>query len=186
MLIAQEKLETNIAEYVLYMYQIEDVIRAYKFKIDLITEQFIVPQVPSDSIRKEYVKWYQDLIREMKIEGIEKQGHLNRIKEVYYELSFLHNTLLNISQDDKYISLFETASEHIEEFRKKSNLGNIHVIEVVFHALYMKMLLKLQKKEISAETENSFDTMRILLAYLSRAYHQMKSGDMDLLTPKKN
>ena len=185
MLIAQEKLQTNIAEHILYMYQIEDVIRAYKFDIDLITEQFIQQQVPSQSIRNQYIDWYKDLIKEMKIEGIEKQGHLNRLKEIYYELSYLHNTLLTVSEDAKYISLFDNAKEYIEEFRKKSNLGGIHEVEVAFHALYMKLLLKLQKKEISAESENAFDSMRILLAYLSRAYHQMKSGDMELLTPKK-
>jgi hypothetical protein len=41
----------------------------------------------------------------------------------------------------------------------------------------MKLLMRLQKKEISAETEEAFDAMRILLAYLSRSYHQMKNGD---------
>jgi hypothetical protein len=41
----------------------------------------------------------------------------------------------------------------------------------------MKLLLRLQKKEISQETEASFDTMRVLLAYLSQAYHKMRSGD---------
>jgi hypothetical protein len=41
----------------------------------------------------------------------------------------------------------------------------------------MKLLLKLQKKEISQETEEAFDAMRILLAYLTRSYHQMKGGE---------
>ena len=50
-------------------------------------------------------------------------------------------------------------------------------LEVCFHALYMKLLLKLQKKEISQETEEAFDAMRILLAYLTRSYHQMKGGE---------
>jgi hypothetical protein len=45
----------------------------------------------------------------------------------------------------------------------------------------MKLLLRLQKKEISAETEEAFDSMRIMLAYLSRGYHKMKSGDLDFL-----
>jgi hypothetical protein len=45
----------------------------------------------------------------------------------------------------------------------------------------MKLLLKLQKKEISPETEEAFDAMRVMLAYLSRGYHKMKSGDLDFL-----
>jgi hypothetical protein len=43
----------------------------------------------------------------------------------------------------------------------------------------MKLLLKLQKKEISAETEEAFDSMRVMLAYLARTYHQMKSGELN-------
>jgi hypothetical protein len=45
----------------------------------------------------------------------------------------------------------------------------------------MKLLLKLQKKEISPESEEAFDSMRMLLAYLSKSYHKMKSGDVDFL-----
>jgi len=51
----------------------------------------------------------------------------------------------------------------------------------LFGAMYMKLLLRLQKKEISAETEEAFDAMRIQLAYLSQAYHKMKRGDLDFL-----
>ena len=36
MLVAQQKLQENIAEYILYMYQIEDVVRAYNFDIEEI------------------------------------------------------------------------------------------------------------------------------------------------------
>ena len=41
--------------------------------------------------------------------------------------------------------------------------------------------MKLQKKEISPNTEDAFDSMRILLAYLSKSYHKMKNGDLDFL-----
>ena len=34
MIIAQQKLKENIAEYILYMYQIEDVVRAYHFDLE--------------------------------------------------------------------------------------------------------------------------------------------------------
>ena len=56
----------------------------------------------------------------------------------------------------------------------------MHPVDVCFHALYMKLLMRLQKQEISAETEHAFDSMRILVAYLAKAYHNMKAGDMDM------
>ena len=42
MLVAQQKLKENIAEYILYMYQIEDVIRAYQFDLDSILENYVI------------------------------------------------------------------------------------------------------------------------------------------------
>ena len=41
MIIASQKRKENIAEYLLYMWQIEDIIRAYKLDIDTIDEQIV-------------------------------------------------------------------------------------------------------------------------------------------------
>jgi hypothetical protein len=181
MLVAQQKLKENIAEYILYMYQIEDVIRAYQFDLDAILENYVKPQLPDDSFLPSYTKWYSDLIYKMKSQKIEKLGHLHEINEIMIEISYLHTTLINLVKDEKYKALFETALPNIEEFKEKSNLKDKNPIEIAFHALYMKLLLRLQKKEISAESEEAFDTMRILLAYISRAYNQMKNGSMDFV-----
>lgn len=180
MYIAREKKETNIAEYVIYMYQLEDMIRAYKFDMDQIREKIIRPQVKSVSLEREAVKWYEEVIEEMKSRNLDRKGHLHRIGEVITELIYLHNTLKDVVEDKKYLDLLEAAESNIEAFREKSDLGNIHHVEVCFQALYMKLLLKLQGKEISAESESAFDTMRILLAYLTKGYHQMKKGDMSM------
>jgi hypothetical protein len=181
MLIAQQKLKENIAEYILYMYQIEDVIRAYQFDLDSILENYVKPQLPDNSFLSSYTKWYSDLINNMKSQKIEKSGHLHEINEVMIEISYLHTTLINIVKDDKYKTLFESSLPNIEDFKEKSNLKDKNPIEIAFHALYMKLLLKLQKKEISAESEEAFDTMRVLLAYIARAYNQMKNGSMDFV-----
>jgi hypothetical protein len=176
-LIANQKLKENIAEYILYMYQIEDVIRAYQLDIDKIIDNFVAPQLPDSSFLEQYRWWYDGLIHSMKSERIVESGHLMQTQEVLIELSYLHNSLLSVLKDAKYIALFETASPYIDEFKEKSNLKDKNHIEICFHGLYMKLLLKLQKKELSAETEEAFDQMRIVLAYLSRAYHQMKNGE---------
>ena len=181
MLIAQQKLQENIAEYILYMYQIEDVIRAYKFDVDAIMESYVAPQLPDRSFLGQYRDWYSELVKEMNSQNIQKSGHLLRLKEVMVELSYLHNTLLTVTQDTKYKDIYERATPFIEEFRSKSDLKVASQLEIAFHALYMKLLLKIQKKEISAESEEAFDSMRMVLAYLSRAYHKMKAGDLDFL-----
>lgn len=179
MFIAQQKKKENIAEYVLYMFQVEDLIRAYDLNLDLIMEKYILPQLPDQSFAGQYREWYQGLIRNMIFQRIEKQGHLSEIIDVFVELSYLHNSLIGVTKDQKYITLFETALPFIDEFKEKSNLKDKNEIEIAFNALYMKLLLRLQKKEISAESEEAFDNMRILLAYLSKAYHQMKNTDFN-------
>ncbi|MDX1651683.1 MAG: DUF4924 family protein [Brumimicrobium sp.] len=180
MFIAQEKEKTNIAEYIIYMYQIEDLLRAYKFDIDLVFEKIIKPQVKSESFAKESKKWYQEIIDEMRSRGLERKGHIHRIGEVITELIYLHNTLVEVVKDEKYKALLDAAEPNIEAFREKSDLIEKHLIEVCFQALYMKLLMRLQSKEISAETENAFDSMRVVLAYLTKGYHQMKKGDMSM------
>lgn len=181
MLIARQKLNENIAEYVLYMYQIEDLIRAYQFDLEAIIENFVRPQLPDNSFIEQYREWYRDLIAQMKSQRIEKQGHLHDLRDILVEMSYLHNTLLNMANDQKYRTVFEAATPYIEEFKERSNLKDKNHIEIIFHALYMKLLLKLQKKEISAETEEAFDAMRVMIAYLGRTYHQMKSGNLNFL-----
>lgn len=180
MFVAQEKLKNNIAEYIIYMYQVEDMIRAYNFEIEELRKHIIQPQVKSESFEAEAVKWYEDLIAEMKSRKLEKKGHLNQIQEVMTELIYLHNTLKDVVKDRKYIDLLTAAEPNIEEFRKKSDLKSAHLVEVCCQALYMKLLLKLRGEEISEASESAFDTMRIILAYLTKGYHQMKSGDMSM------
>jgi Domain of unknown function (DUF4924) len=176
-LVANQKLKENIAEYILYMYQIEDVIRAFKFDSESIIEMYVKPQLPDQSFVPKYRAWYDGLILDMQSERITETGHLIQTQEILVELSYLHNSLLTVLNDEKYIQLFERAVSSIDDFKERSNLKDKNHIEICFHGLYMKLLLRLQKKEISAETEEAFDHMRIVLAYLSRSYHQMKSGE---------
>lgn len=174
MLIAQDKKENNIAEYILLMFQLEDLIRGAKFDLSYIEKYLISTSDPE--IFNQSKEWYLNIIQEMKDRKLEKSGHVHQIQEVMVELVYLHDTLISIIKDEKYTNLYSSASKHLGDFRNKSNLGQIHDVEVAFQALYMKLLLKLQQKEISAESEESFDQMRILLAYLSRSYHRMKKG----------
>ncbi|AEA44760.1 DUF4924 family protein [Fluviicola taffensis] len=177
MLIAQQKLNENVAEYVLYMYQIEDLIRAYQFDLDRIMKEVVAPNLPDSSFLERYRAWYGGLIQDMKSERIMEAGHRLELQDVLVELSYLHNSLLTVVNDEKYKTLYSTALPFVEDFIDRSNLKGMNHLEVCFHALYMKLLMRLQKKEIGQETEEAFDSMRILLAYLTRSYHQMKTGE---------
>ncbi len=181
MLIARKKEKENIAEYVLYLFQIEDVVRSFDFDLDQIMDLFVLPNLPDRSFEGQYRQWYQEIIDEMKSSGLQKEGHLDRIMEVCRELVFLHNTIHTLGKENKYKDLCERASIFIPEFREKSNKKDKHEIEVILHAMYMKLQLRIRGKEITSETEEAFDAMRMQLAFLVREYHKMKSGDYNFI-----
>ena len=182
MKIPQSKASDNIAEYIIYMYQIEDTIRAFKFDINLIMSNIIEPQLSNKNDLSEQKNWYEDLINKMQSQKIEKKGHLLELSDYIIELSYLHNTLLTVTNDKKYKGIVDTSNPFIEEFKQKSNLADKNSIEILLHAMYMKLLLKLTKKPISDASEEAFEGMRIQLAYLVAAYHQMKKGNLDFLS----
>lgn len=177
MLIALQKQKENIAEYLLYMFQIEELIRSLDLDLDKIMTHLVEPSIPNPSYLKQYREWYADLIKQMKVRGLEKEGHTETVNEVIMELVYLHNTLLTVVNDEKYKTLVEHAATYLTEFKGKSNMTQRTDIEVLLHAMYMKLQLKLRKQEISAETEEAMDKLRIQLAYLAREYNRMKSGN---------
>ena len=178
MLIAEKTKEENIAEHIIYMFQIEDLIRANNFESDRIIATLIAPHIKDEELILRYTKWYVGLIKEMKSSRIEKSGHLNDINEILAELLLLHNTLINITKDKKYLAVFEQALPVLKEFQEKSNSGNLNLIEVGFNALYGKIILKLQSKEISPASEEGFTAISNMLGHLAAYYKKMKNGDL--------
>jgi hypothetical protein len=179
MLIARKTKETNIAEHVIYMFQIEDLIRANNLDLETIMNVIIAPQIQDEDLLSQYEEWYKGLIKQMKNEGIEKEGHLSEINEIIMELLMLHNTLLNVLNDEKYKQKFESALPAIKDFQQKSNSSNINMVEVAFNALYTKMILKLKGQSFSASTEEAFNQISQLLGYLAIYYKKMKSGELN-------
>lgn len=178
MLIALQKKQENIAEYILYMWQVEDMIRACGFDIDLIQERIINGMSEDETTRKEIRRWYADLISKLKLQGKEQSGHLRDFDEQLIELNYLHGSLLNLLGDEKYKEIYQAATPLINDFKSKANTSDITDIEVCLNALYAKLMLRLQNKEISKETEEAFQAFAKVLAYLSVKYNDMKAGKL--------
>jgi len=172
MIIAEQKKRTNIAEYILYMWQIEDIIRVYKLDIELINKNIIEKFDQPESVKREIKLWYSELIDLMKLENISEHGHLKFIIRIIGKLNDLHIYLLKTKIEIKYHEYFTKAYPNIEEFRLKLNNPDGNDIEICFNALYALLLLRLKKTEISAETNNAMTTFSNLLAYLSVKYKQ--------------
>lgn len=177
MLIPEKLRNENSAEYIVYMYMMEDVFRAFAFDTNRIVNEYFRPQLPDASFLSLYSDWAIAIAQAMKKEGVEKKGHLFQIKELIGEFNYLHNLLTDVLKEQKYIDLYDRTLPVIQEFAQKSNMTGASPIEIAFHSQYMKLLMKLKKDMISTETEEAFDQMRILIAYLSDRYQKMKEGN---------
>ncbi len=178
MLIAKEKYKKNIAEYILYMFQIEDTIRACKFDITTIEESVIKQFAVSEKVRQEIRDWYADLIVLMYQEKIRQSGHLSTLNKLIEDLYVLHRKLIDGKKDSTYLEQYYWALPNIKEFEKKLDKQPINEIESCFIALYALLLLKLTKKEVSDETLGAMHTFSNLLAMLSEWYKKDQKVEM--------
>ncbi|MEQ8907626.1 MAG: DUF4924 family protein [Vicingaceae bacterium] len=179
MLIARVKKETNIVEYVLYMYQIEDIIRSFQFDFKAIERSIISQYDQKDEVKLEIKQWYASLIQQMKEQGIEKDGHLAFLNETVKGLQVLHKSLLTAFQDDEYKKLYDAAKPALEDLMRKSEdklKGD--EMAAALNGLYGLLVLRLKKQKIAAETEQAMGDISKLMARLAQQYNEMKMGKL--------
>lgn len=171
MIIAKQKKEENIVEYLLYMWQIEDILRAYKLDIEKLDEVIVSQYQQDENTKKEIREWYDNLIQMMKLEHLEESGHLQININLVNDLNDLHIELLQNPQEIQYNALFFKTLPFLVEFRDKLKAGEeTNDIQLSLHSLYAILLLKLQKKEISKDTEVAVKQISSFLAVLSQKY----------------
>lgn len=170
MIIASQKRKENIAEYLLYMWQIEDIIRANNLDIEKIEQNVISRFSLDDTSHKNMVEWYESLIDMMRREGVEKSGHLQLNKNILSQLVALHQTLLKDPRFQTYTAEFYRTLPFIVELRSKAGDDKPGEIETCFNALYGMLMLRLQNKEISAETMTAVKQISRFIAVLSQNF----------------
>ena len=186
MLIAQEKEKTNIAEYILYMWQIEDIIRSHHFDLTQITETVISKFNAADEVKYDMKLWYQNLIEQMMKEGVSDKGHLSFTMKHMEELNNLHNSLLTTIQDLKYQETYIAAKDNISNFMIKSGGEAQNEIHACLIGLYGYLLLKLKRTEISSATKEAMGSFGMLLAVLVDRYNKLQKGELKFPKEKSN
>ena len=104
MYIANELRKKNIAEYLLYMWQVEDTIRAFDCSLTRIKREYVERFDYSDEQKEEEIDWFGNLIRMMNQEGCREQGHLQINKVTMQTLIELHDQLLESTKFPFYKS----------------------------------------------------------------------------------
>lgn len=178
MKIAQSLKESNIAEYLIYMWQIEDLIRANGCDL-LRVEENLISRFP-EAERPALKEWYGHLITMMYEEDVRQAGHLQINRNVLQNLTELHASLAASPQFPFYSAAYFKALPFIVELRSRNGKKEEPEIETCFEALYGVMLLRLQKKEISPETTKAIEAITNFLSMLANYYDKENRGELKL------
>lgn len=143
--------KNNIAEYILYLWQIEDYLRAFPQQAEANQE-------------------LHDLSNMMHQENIMEKGHLQLAQNALSELEDLHNDLLD--QEATYRAAMIRLTPALNLLKAKTDRPTMSDVEACLILLYQIMLLKLQKSPISQETEQVQKQATQVLQYLSKTYKE--------------
>lgn len=140
----------NIAEYILYLWQLEDYLRAFPAQANSNTE-------------------LMEVLEMMHMEGITGGGHLQLAQNALRELEDLHDEL--VDSEAPYRAVMIHLQPSLNLFKSKTDRPEMSDVEACLVLLYQVMLLRLQKKEISPETEVVVKDATQLLRFLSKTYY---------------
>lgn len=180
MIVAKQKRKENIAEYLLYMWQVEDLIRANNFDMDAIRRTVIARYDQPDEVKEEIARWYEELIDMMRGEGVMQSGHIQLNKNVIIALTDLHLRLLKSPKEMVYGAAYYKTLPYIVQLRAKSGGQDLPELETCFSAIYGYLVLKMQGKEISNETMEGLKQISAFLAILAEKYREDMNGELKL------
>ncbi|MDY3068633.1 MAG: DUF4924 family protein [Parabacteroides sp.] len=180
MIIAQKKRKENIAEYLLYMWQVEDLIRANNFDMDSIKRTIISHYEQPEEVKKQIEQWYEEIINMMREEGVMEKGHIQLNKNVIITLTDLHLKLLKTPKEMIYGAAYYKTLPYIVQLRSKSGGNDLPELETCFSAVYGYLVLRMQGKEISAETLEAIKQISSFLAILAEKYRADMNGELEL------
>ena len=178
MYIAQELRKKNIAEYLLYMWQVEDIIRAYDCSLTRIRREYISRfNYPEDQL-EELADWFGNLVTMMNQEGKREHGHLQINQVVLQQLTELNAQLLSSTKFPFYTSQYYKVLPFIVELRNRGDKEKGE-IETCLDALYGTMMLRLQQKEITPNTAHAIKEITTLLGMLSDYYEKDRTEGLE-------
>lgn len=172
--VAENKKKQNISEYIIYMYQMEDLIRSYNFNLDEI-ELYVVSHYPvSVEQKKDISGWFGSLADQMKAEGIEEKGHLSEVQKEVDTLARIHWRLLK--EDGEYFKIYDRTKPHLLDFIGSAegvNLG--HEIQICINGMYGLLLCRLTGKKVSPELRQAAEAFGEVLSYLNVVYKERET-----------
>ena len=179
--IAQSKRKENIAEYILYLWQIEDLLRALQFSPEAIYSQLVAPRPIEEEQKHVYLLWYMDIVNLLKKEDKEESGHLEHTLHLIGDMHNLHLQLMQNPVGEHYRKTFARLAPQLPMLRTLVKKEDVCDTEICFRALYAAMLYRIKGDKKRAEAIN--DTIELVspvVAELAAMYGKVERGEIDL------
>ena len=179
--IAQSKRKENIAEYILYLWQIEDLLRALQFSPEAIYSQLVAPRQIEEEQKHVYLLWYMDIVNLLRKEGKEESGHLEHTLHLIGDMHNLHLQLMQNPVGEHDRTTFARLAPQLPMLRTLVKKEDVCDTEICFRALYAAMLYRIKGDQKRAEAIN--DTIELVspvVAELAAMYGKVERGEIDL------
>ncbi len=183
----------NVAEYILYLWQLEDLFRSLQFSPQAIHSQFVAPRTDlSPEQQQQIFIWYQEMCEVLEREGKRQSGHIEHTLHLIADLQDLHLRLLKLPIGARYRTLWVTLEEVLPDLRailtndseskesENKESKDISDIELCFRALYGAMLYRLKGENGRGAVEDTIAYISPVIAELTSIYGKAERGECDL------
>lgn len=181
---AQKLRHSNIAEYILYIWQLEDLMRALQFSPQAIFSQFVAPRTqlsPQDQVT--LLEWYAQIGELLQKEQKEQKGHIDHTLHLISDLHNLHLQLMKLPVGARYRTLYAPLCEVLPDLRAimtTEGSAEINDTEICFRALYAAMLYRIKGDGAKNAVTDTIEYISPVIAELAQMFRKVEAGEIDL------
>lgn len=184
MLIALQKRRENIAEYILYIWQIEDLLRALQFSPEAIYTTLVAKTEGTDEQQKENIfNWYMQIVELLRKEGKAEKGHIEHTLHLIADLHNLHLQLMKLPVGEHYRQTYAPLAAELPRLRTLLDNDDISDTELCFRALYAALLYRIK----GGGEQAIADTLAVIspaIGELAALHGKVERGELDLFEEK--
>lgn len=169
MFIAEKLRKQNVIAYLVYMYQVEDVIRAYQLDTERIRKDYLVRFGYDEDQLDKACEWYVALVNMMKDEGCQEHGHVQVVRATLTLLEDRHQELLATHEHPDYERVYAQILPILVQLRSKGGKEKTEV-ENCMDAIYGLSVLEMRHQQVSDETRSGLKPVAQLMDMLGNYY----------------
>ncbi len=179
--IARAKRRENIAEYILYLWQLEDLLRALQFSPEAIFSTLIAPRKDIPEEQKHlFLLWYLDLVNLLQQEGKEEKGHLEHTLHLIRDLHDLHLQLMKLPAGEHYRKTYARLEPELPRLRTVLGNPGMSDTELCFRALYAAMLYRIKGEGDKSAVTDTLEFISPVIGSLADLHGKVERGEIDL------